>query len=138
MRATSSHLPSSLAREDGARRRWEVRGAIDPEDPVDALMNDLTGSERPEMRRPELRADLAAAGILVARALERQPEILRLLRRAAQVVVIETGSTGTVGLVKRVIRSSVFPPDFNVRLKGAMAWRSIVSRSSRPRLKHVG
>jgi cell division protease FtsH len=104
----------ALAREEGARRRWEVHGLTDPDDPVDALMEDGTGPARAEVRRPVLRADLAAAAVLVGRVFERHPDCLRLLRREAPVVVIETGSGAAVPHVRRVLRSCAWPADVTV------------------------
>ncbi|MBA1157043.1 AAA family ATPase [Microvirga sp. Marseille-Q2068] len=104
----------ALAREEADRIRWGLRVATDPDDPVEPLTSDGPTEIADEIRRPPLRADLAAVAIGLARAMERQPDLIRRLRGEAPVVVIEASTGAIVPLVRRVLTRCALPENASV------------------------
>lgn len=79
----------------------------DPDDPIERLLDDL--STAPDMvGRTSIRADLAAAAILVARAIEGVDGLTRDLRRATPVVSVAAHAPEIVALVRDVMKVCSF------------------------------
>ncbi len=79
----------------------------DPDDPIERLIDDL--STAPEsIGRTSIRADLAAAGVLVARAIEGVGELTRDLRRRSPAVSLATHGAEVVSLVRQVLKICAF------------------------------
>ncbi|TCU74894.1 ATP-dependent Zn protease [Bradyrhizobium sp. R2.2-H] len=79
----------------------------DPNDPIERLLDDL--STAPDtVGRTSIRADLAAAAILVARAIEGVDGLTRDLRRGTPVVSVATHAPEIVALVRDVMKICSF------------------------------
>ena len=101
-----------LAREAGGSAKSLLRSG-DPEDPIERLLDDLSAGGA-EASRVSIRADLAAAAILTARAIEGEPDLVRDLRRGSPVVTIATHIPDLVALVRDVMKSCAFGADTRV------------------------
>ncbi|MGY4224974.1 cell division protease FtsH [Bradyrhizobium sp. USDA 4503] len=101
-----------LATEAGANSAPLLRnGNLD--DPIEKLIDDL--STTPDsVRRTSIRADLAAAAILVARTIEPVDGLTRELRRSCPVVSFATHRPELVSLVKQVLKTCAFGSDTKV------------------------
>ncbi|MFK4726065.1 cell division protease FtsH [Bradyrhizobium niftali] len=95
-----------LATEAGAVSRPLLRSG-DPDDPIERLIDELAAKPASEPRS-SIRADLAAAAILVARAIEPIQELTRDLRRGSPVVSLAVLGAETVALVQRVLGTCAF------------------------------
>src|SRR3954467_7901278 len=77
-----------LLREAGDNSKPLLRSGLQ-DDPIDRLLDDLApGGEKTS--RISIRADLAAAAVLTARAIESEPGLVRALRRGCPAVTIGT------------------------------------------------
>src|ERR1700676_343268 len=95
-----------LAAEAGTNRSPLLRRG-DPDDPIEQLIDDLSGA--PEaIGRTSIRADVAAAAVLVARAIEPVEGLTRELRRGCPVVSIATHGAELVALVGQVLKACAF------------------------------
>jgi ATP-dependent Zn protease len=101
-----------LARDAGSVSRPLLRSG-DPNDPIERLLDDLSALG-PGSTRISIRADLAAAAVLTARAIETDPSVLRDLRRGTPVITIATHGPEIVSLVNDVITTCAFGPDTSV------------------------
>jgi cell division protease FtsH len=85
----------------------------DPDDPIERLIDDL--STAPEsVGRTSIRADLAAAAVLVARAIEPVNGLTRELRRGCPVVSLATYGAEVVSLVRQVLKTCAFGAEAKV------------------------
>lgn len=85
----------------------------DPDDPIERVIDDL--STAPESAgRTSIRADLAAAAVLVARAIESVDGLTRDLRRHSPVVVLATHGPDVVSLVHEVLKTCAFGKETKV------------------------
>ncbi|WFU25139.1 AAA family ATPase [Bradyrhizobium sp. CB1717] len=101
-----------LAAEAGTNNSPLLRGG-DPDDPIERLIEDL--STAPEsVGRTSIRADLAAAAILVARAIEPVDGLTRELRRGCPVVSLATHCAEVVSLVRQVLKTCAFGSEARV------------------------
>jgi cell division protease FtsH len=79
----------------------------DPNDPIERLLDDL--STAPDtVGRTSIRADLAAAAVLVARAIEEVDQLTRDLRRTSPVVSFACHGAEVVSLVRHVLKTCAF------------------------------
>jgi hypothetical protein len=101
-----------LAREAGGSAKPLLRSG-DPNDPIEQLLDDLATSDV-QAARTSIRADLAAAAVLTARAIETERNLVRELRRGSPVITIATNSPDLVSLVRDVIMTCAFGPDTRV------------------------
>ncbi|MEW6451371.1 MAG: AAA family ATPase [Pseudomonadota bacterium] len=95
-----------LGREAGGVAKPLLR-SNDPDDPIDALLDDLAPGDE-TTSRTSIRADLAAAAVLTARAIEAEGDLVRQLRRGSPVVAIATHVPDVVPLVRDVVSSCAF------------------------------
>lgn len=79
-------------------------------DAVEQLIGDLSEGGEPTAT-VSVRPDIAAIAILVARAIETVPGLVRELRRDAPVVAISTGSSNLVVTTNYVLETCAFGPD---------------------------
>jgi hypothetical protein len=114
-----------LAAEAGTNGKPMLRSG-DENDPVELLIDDLSTAPDNAVRT-SIRADLAAAAIMVARAIEGVDGLTRELRRGRPVVAIATLSADLVSLVGEVLETCSFGSDATV-----MDERSFGSRTNRP------
>src|SRR5262249_32667034 len=89
-----------LARKAGGSSKLLLRSE-DFEDPVDLSADD-------EAARMLVRADLAAAAVLLARAIEHEPGLICELRCGCPVITIATHMPDLVSLVEEVIKTCAF------------------------------
>lgn len=101
-----------LAREAGGSSKPLLRSG-DPSDPIEKLLDDLSVADG-NTSRISIRADLAAAAILTARAIEGERDLLRDLRRGSPVISIATHTPDLVALIRSVIKSCAFGPDTKI------------------------
>lgn len=101
-----------LAREAGGSAKPLLRSG-DPDDPIEKLLDDLAVADA-HTARMSIRADLAAAAVLTARAIEAEKNLVRELRRGSPVITIATHAPEMVSLVRDVIKSCAFGPDTHV------------------------
>ena len=101
-----------LAREAGDSSKPLLRSG-DPDDPIEQLLDDLATSDV-QAARTSIRADLAAAAVLTARAIEAEKNLVRELRRGSPVITIATHAPDLVSLVRDVIKACAFGPDTRV------------------------
>jgi ATP-dependent Zn protease len=114
-----------LAAEAGTNGKPMLRSG-DKNDPIELLIDDL--STAPEsVGRTSIRADLAAATVLVARAIEAVDDLTRELRRGRPVMAIATHSAEVVSLVNEVMETCSFGNEAKV-----MDERSFGSNTNRP------
>jgi cell division protease FtsH len=95
-----------LAAEAGTNGGPMLRSG-DPDDPIELLIDDLSAA-RESVGRTSIRADLAAAAVLVARAIERTDGLTRELRRGRPVVALTTHGADIVSLIKEVLKTCAF------------------------------
>lgn len=95
-----------LAREAGGHSKPLLRSG-NPDDPIEKLLDDLSVTDA-KASRVSIRADLAAAAILTARAIEGERDLVRDLRRGSPVVTIATHIPDLVALVRDVMKSCAF------------------------------
>lgn len=95
-----------LATEAGTVSRPLLRSG-DPDDPIERLIDELAAKPASDVRS-SIRADLAAAAILAARAIEPIEELTRELRRGSPVVSLAVLGAETVALVQRVLETCAF------------------------------
>lgn len=114
-----------LAAEAGAVSRPLLRSG-DPDDPIERLIDELAAKPASDARS-SIRADLAAAAILVARAIEPIGELTRELRRGSPVVSLAVLGAETVSLVQRVLGTCAFGANATV-----LDERSFGDRHMRP------
>lgn len=95
-----------LARETGGAAKPLLR-SNDPDDPIDALLDDLAPGDA-DASRTSIRPDLAAVAVMTARAIEAEGDLVRKLRRGSPVVTIATHVPDVVSLVRDVISSCAF------------------------------
>lgn len=101
-----------LAADEGANGGPLLRGG-DPDDPIEKLIDDL--ATVPEAApRTSVRPDLAAAAVLVARAVDSVEGLTRELRRSSPVISIATHTPETVALVRQVMKICSFGNDVRV------------------------
>src|SRR4051812_27340938 len=74
-----------LAREAGGSSKPLLRSG-DADDPIEQLLDDLATLD--VQARTSIRADLAAAAVLTARAIEAEKNLVRELRRGSPVITI--------------------------------------------------
>jgi ATP-dependent Zn protease len=96
-------------------------GSGDPDDPIELLLDELM--DTPVEERVSVRPDLAAMAVLTARAIEAEPGLTRVLRRAAPVVTIATHTADHVASVRKIIEACSLPSE-RIVVRG--------SRHSRP------
>jgi hypothetical protein len=84
----------------------EAEHAPDASDPVEQLVAKSDG-DHPAAHIP-IRADLAAVAVLVARAIEAEPGLLRRLRREAPVLTIATHTGDLVDPVRKILVTCVY------------------------------
>lgn len=96
-----------LAREAGGSAKPLLR-SNDPDDPIDALLDDLAPGDADALRT-WIRVDLAVAAVLTARSIEAEGDLVRKLRRGSPVVIIATHVPDIVPLVNDVICACAFP-----------------------------
>jgi cell division protease FtsH len=101
-----------LAREAGGSAKPLLRSG-NPDDPIEKLLDDLAVADA-HAARISIRADLAAAAVLTARAIEAEKDLVRELRRGSPVVTITTHAPDLVSLVRDVMKSCAFGPDTHV------------------------
>jgi len=101
-----------LAREVGDSSKPLLRSG-DPNDPIEKLLDDLSTSDTNTSRK-SIRPDLAAVAVLVARAIENEPGLVRNLRRGSPVVTIAAYLPDLVSLVGDVVKNCAFGPDTHV------------------------
>jgi ATP-dependent Zn protease len=80
------------------------------DDPIEKLIDELSSAPRSE-ERTSIRADLAAAAVLVARAIERIEGLTRDLRRNRPVITLATHAADVVSLAEQVLRTCAFGPE---------------------------
>lgn len=85
----------------------------DPNDPIERLIDDLSRAPESE-RRTSIRADLAAAAVLVARAIEPINGLTRDLRRGCPIVSLATHKAELVSLVQQVLKACTFGAEAQV------------------------
>lgn len=112
-----------LARAVGAESKPLLRSG-DPEDPIERLLDDLSGTDT-QTNRISIRPDLAAIAILTARAIEAVPGLVRELRRGSPVVAITTHGADIVRLVAEVVEQCAFGSDLEVLESGQHASRRV-------------
>ncbi|MFB9268031.1 AAA family ATPase [Bradyrhizobium erythrophlei] len=95
-----------LAAEAGANSGPLLRGG-DPDDPIEKLIDDLAIAPA-SVGRTSIRADLAAAAVLVARTIEPIDGLTRDLRRSCPVIALATHRAELVSLVKQVLKTCAF------------------------------
>ncbi|MGY3133418.1 cell division protease FtsH [Bradyrhizobium sp. USDA 4501] len=101
-----------LAAEAGTNSGPLLRSG-NPDDPIERLIEDL--STAPEsVGRTSIRADLAAAAVLVARAIESVSGLTRELRRGCPVVSLAAHAAEVISLVRQVLTTCAFGPDSKV------------------------
>jgi cell division protease FtsH len=101
-----------LAAEAGTNNSPLLRSG-NPDDPIERLIDDL--STAPEsVGRTSIRADLAAAAVLVARAIEPINGLTRDLRRGCPVVSLATHGAEVVSLVRQVLKACAFGAETKV------------------------
>jgi cell division protease FtsH len=101
-----------LAAEAGGNTGQLLRSG-NPDDPIERLIDDL--SVTPEAAgRTSIRADLAAAAVLVARTIEQVEGLTRYLRRSSPVISIATHGAEIVALVCQVMTTCSFGNDTKV------------------------
>ena len=104
----------TLAQEE--RRKTKLKGDLgldcdfdqDSDDPVERILAQTEGERKTE--HVPIPADLAAVAVLVARAIEAEDGLVRLLRREAPVVVVITHLPDLVEPVRDVIERCAFRP----------------------------
>lgn len=95
-----------LAAEAGANSGPMLRSG-NPNDAIELLIDDL--STAPDsVGRTSIRADLAAAAVLVARSIEKVEGLTRELRRDRPVVALTTHGAEIVALVQHVVKTCAF------------------------------
>ncbi|MBR0734983.1 AAA family ATPase [Bradyrhizobium japonicum] len=95
-----------LAAQAGTTGKPLLRSG-DPDDPIERLIDDLTAGPVSETRTA-VRADLAAAAILVARVIEPVEGLTRELRRGSPIVSLATLGPDAVSLVGSVLTTCAF------------------------------
>ncbi len=95
-----------LAAEAGAVSRPLLRSG-EPDDPIERLIDELAVKPASDARL-SIRADLAAAAILVARAIEPIEELTGELRRGSPVVSLAVLGAEAVSLVQHVLGTCAF------------------------------
>ena len=98
-----------LASEAGTNAGPMLRSG-NPSDPIELLIDDLSAAPD-SVGRTSIRADLAAAAVLVARAIEGVDGLTRELRRGSPVVSLATHGPEVVSLVKQVLKVCAFGAD---------------------------
>lgn len=101
-----------LSREAGGSAKPLLRSG-DPNDPIEKLLDDLAVGDA-HAARMSIRADLAAAAVLTARAIEAESNLVRELRRGSPVITVATHAPDLVSLVGDVIKSCAFGPDTHI------------------------
>lgn len=126
MQASANEIPTTaeplarayvdaVARAEGARIAPMLKRGGKDTDNIDAFLSELEGVPDPDA--PHLRADLAAAAILTARAVATEPGLAGRLRRGdGPVVVIQTHVSDLVDLVSDVIKEGAMSEDSKRRL----------------------
>lgn len=101
-----------LLREAGDNSKPLLRSGRD-DDPIDRLLDDLApGGEKTS--RISIRADVAAAAVLTARAIESEPGLVRVLRRGCPAVTIRTHAPDLVALISNVVKDCAFGADTHI------------------------
>ncbi|WP_316228443.1 AAA family ATPase [Bradyrhizobium sp. SZCCHNR1039] len=96
-----------MLRTDSGTNSGPLLHSNDPNDPVERLLEDL--STAPDaVGRSSIRADLAAAAVLVARAVESVDGLTRDLRRGTPVISVATHAPELVALVRDVMKVCSF------------------------------
>lgn len=103
-----------LVREAGGSSKPLLRSG-DPDDPIERLLEDLAATDNNALRI-SIRPDLAAAAVMTARAIEREPDLVRDLRRGSPVVSISTYMPDVVELVCEVVKACAFGQDTNIQV----------------------
>lgn len=101
-----------LAAEAGANSGPLLRSG-NADDPIERLINDLATAPE-SVGRTSIRADLAAAAVLVARAIEPVDGLTRDLRRGCPVVSLATHGAEVVSLVRQVLKTCAFGTEARV------------------------
>ncbi|MEH2500266.1 cell division protease FtsH [Bradyrhizobium sp. AZCC 1678] len=101
-----------LAAEAGTSSGPLLRSG-NPDDPIERLIDDLSTSPE-SVGRTSIRADLAAAAVLVARAIEPVSGLTRELRRGCPVVSLATHGAEVVSLVRQVLKICAFGAEAKV------------------------
>ena len=100
-----AYLDILNAQHGGTSQTMLRRG--DPDDPIDRLLDDL-GSGTEARDRTTIRPDIAAAAILLARAIDGVSGLTRDLRRGSPVVTVATNAAELVDIVAEVMTSCSF------------------------------
>lgn len=95
-----------LATEAGTNNSPLLRSG-NPDDPIELLIDELSSAPKSEART-SIRADLAAAAIMVARAIEGVDGLTRDLRRNRPVITLATHVADMVSLATRVLQTCAF------------------------------
>lgn len=98
-----------LAKEAGTSNSPLLRNE-NSNDPIEKLIEELSFAAQPE-GRTSIRADLAAAAVLVARAIEGVEGLTRELRRGRPVVALTTHGADIVSLAAKVLHTCSFGPE---------------------------
>jgi cell division protease FtsH len=101
-----------LAAEAGTNSGPLLRSGS-PDDPIERLINELATAPE-SVGRTSIRADLAAAAVLVARAIEPIDGLTRDLRRECPVISLATHGAEVVSLIRQVLKTCAFGADANV------------------------
>lgn len=101
-----------LAAEAGTNSGPLLRSGA-PDDPIEQLIDDLSAAPE-SVGRTSIRADLAAAAILVARAIEPIEGLTRELRRGCPVVSLAMHRAEVVSLVSEVLKTCAFGSEAKV------------------------
>src|SRR5690242_648023 len=98
-----------LAADEGTSGAPLLRGR-DPDNPIEKLIDDLATVPDATVRT-SVRPDLAAAAVLVARAVDSVEGLTRELRRSSPVISIATHTPEIVALVRQVMKICSFGND---------------------------
>lgn len=126
-----------LRQEERARLKREASyvgglgdGVVaDEDDPVERIVSRNEGDRQVE--HVPVPADRAAIAVLVARAIEAEPDLLRRLRREAPVVVLATHVADLVEPARAILESCAFKP-------GTKVQELTLSKSHALRKNHAG
>jgi len=101
-----------LAAEAGTNSGPLLRSGS-PDDPIERLINELATAPE-SVGRTSIRADLAAAAVLVARAIEPIDGLTRDLRRECPVISLATHGAEVVSLIRQVLKTCAFGAEAKV------------------------
>ena len=118
-----------LRREESYANGLDGRSADDDDDPVERLV--ARNEDGRQIEHVPVPADRAAVAVLVARAIEAEPGLLRRLRREAPVVVLATHLADLVEPAQAILETCAFKP-------GTKVQELTLSKSLTLRKSHAG